>query len=60
MSNNKLSDEEIDQIVLKVCDTIEDRLYHNVGHGVIRLAWRAVLIGLIVLAAYGAGIHFFK
>ena len=60
MNDNRLSEKEINEIVDKVCDKLEKRLYLNVGMGIIGLAWKAILIGLLVLAAYGAGMHFFK
>lgn len=56
----KISEEEIDVIVDKVCDKLEKRLYLNIGQGIMSLAWKAILLGLIALAAYGAGAHFFK
>jgi tetrahydromethanopterin S-methyltransferase subunit G len=55
-----LSEEEINEIVEKVCDKIEKRLYQNVGKGIIALAMKGVIIGLIALAGYGAGTHFIK
>ena len=51
-----LSDEDIDTIVDKVCDKMESRLYNNLGQGVWGLAWRGILIGLLLLAAWGAGL----
>ncbi len=57
---HKLSDEEIDIIVTKVCDNLEKKLYLNIGAGLMSLIWRAIVIGLIAIAGYGAGIHFFR
>jgi hypothetical protein len=52
----RLSDEDIELIVTKVCDKIENNLYHNVGKGIMQLAFKGIIIGLLVLAAYGAGV----
>lgn len=52
----KLSEEDINLIVDRVSARIEANLYQNVGRGLIQLAVRGVIIGLIILAAYGAGI----
>lgn len=56
----RLREEEIDQIVDKVCDKLETRIYHNVGKGVLGFVWRGVLLLVIALASFGAGQHFFK
>lgn len=56
--NERLSQEEIDEIVTKVCDKLEQKLYINIGYGIFGLAWKGILIGLIALAAYGVGVHF--
>lgn len=57
-----LSEEDIDRIVDKVCNQIENRLYSNVGQGIVGLLWRGVLLAIIGLAAYGVvgQLHFFK
>lgn len=57
-----LTEEDIDKIVEKVCDKIENRLYNNVGSGIVGLVWRGMLLGLIALAAYGVvgQVHWFK
>lgn len=52
----RLKEEDIDLIVNKVCAKIEQRIYTDVGVGVMKLAWRGILIGLVILAAYGAGV----
>jgi hypothetical protein len=51
----ELTDDQINLIVDKVADRIEDRLYHNVGKGVMQLAMKGIIIGIIIVAAYGAG-----
>ena len=52
-----LSEQEIDQIVDKVCDKLEKRLYLNVGKGIFAFVWKGVLVGLLMIAAWGAGVH---
>lgn len=58
--NNKITEQEIDLIVEKVCDKLEKKLYLNIGKGLMGFVWKGVIIGLIALAAYGAGSGFFK
>lgn len=52
----KLSEEDINLIVDRVSARIEANLYQNVGKGLIQLAVRGIIIGLIILAAYGVGV----
>lgn len=52
----KLKEDEIDLIVDKVCNRLEAKLYHDVGQGVLAFAFKAFIVGVIALAAYGAGI----
>lgn len=56
----RLSDEEIDKIVDKVCDKLETRIYHNVGRGVLGFVWRGIILLIIAVAGFGAGQHFLK
>lgn len=51
-----LSNEDIDVIVDKVCKKLESKLYTNIGSGIFSLVSKAVVILLIALAAYGAGV----
>lgn len=60
MSDQKLTEEEIDMIVDKVCSKLEAKLYLNVGQGIFGLIWKGVVVLLIAIAGYGAGIHIFK
>ncbi len=60
MDNHKLSEEEIDEIVDRLCDRFQSKLYRNVGAGIVGLAWRGVVIIILGLAAYGSATHFFK
>lgn len=57
---HNLSEEDIEKIVDKVCDKLEKKLYLNIGRGAVGVLWKAVILGAIALASYGAGIHFFK
>ncbi len=59
-NDHKLTDEEIELIVSKVCDNLEKKLYLNIGKGLLGMVWKTILIGLIAIAAYGAGMHFWK
>lgn len=56
LDSPKLSDEDVNKIVDRVCEKIEARMYHDVGQGVVSLAWKGVLILMIAIAAYGAGV----
>lgn len=48
----RLTDDDIELIVEKVCDRLEKRLYLNVGKGVIGILWKIFLTGAIILAGY--------
>jgi hypothetical protein len=56
----RLSEEDIDIIVDKVCTKIETRIYHDVGKGVLAMVARGVVIALIALAGYAIGGHVLK
>jgi len=51
--NNHLSDEDMEKIADMVCEKIEHKLYMNVGYGIVGIAWKGLLMGLIAIAAYG-------
>ena len=57
---HRLSEEEIDEIVEKVCDKLTDKIYKNVGAGLIALMWKGLILIILGIAAYGAGVHWFK
>lgn len=57
--DKKLTEEEIDQIAKRVTEQLQQDFLINVGSGVVALAWKGVIIILILLACYGAGKHFF-
>lgn len=48
----RLKEEDIDLIVNKVCAKIEQRIYSDVGRGILKLAWRGILIAIVVCAAW--------
>lgn len=56
----RLNEHEIDAIVDKVCDKLEKKLYLNIGKGLLGIAWKGIIVLLIAVAGYGAGIHWFK
>lgn len=56
----KLSEDEIDAIVDRLCEKFEKKLYVNLGKGVLGIFWKALIVVLIAIAGYGAGIHWFK
>ena len=53
-----LTDDDIEKLVDKMCSQMENRLYNNVGAGVVSLVWRGLFMAIIALAAYGVGSHF--
>lgn len=55
-----LSDEDINKLCDKLCDRIENRLYTNIGSGIMGLLWRGILIAIIAIASYGFLGHTWK
>ncbi len=53
--DGQLSEEDRDAIARKVFSRFQDQFYMNVGKGLWRLVWKVVILGLIAIAAYGAG-----
>ncbi len=53
-------DKLADKLAPRITSEIETRLMLSVGHGILGFVKKAVLVGIILLAGYGAGIHFFK
>ena len=47
--NRNLSDEDVRAII----DELESRLEKHVGRGLISLAWKAVILALLLLAVWG-------
>lgn len=56
----QLSEKQIEEIVDKVCDKLEKKLYLNLGKGMLAIVWKGVILVAIALAGYGAGVHWFK
>ena len=50
----QLSDADVAAIVDALEARVNERFVRNVGSGVLSFAWKAVVIGLLALAAYGA------
>lgn len=48
-----LSDADVEAIASALEKSIADRLVRKAGSGLIALAWRGVLLAIILLAAYG-------
>lgn len=55
-----LSDEEIEKIAEKVTTQLRHDLYMNVGQGVLGFMWKGVILLIVALAAYGAGVGLVK
>ena len=53
--DGRLSEEDRDAIARKVFARFQDQFYMNVGKGLWRLVWKVLILGLIAVAAYGAG-----
>lgn len=65
MGNDKetqihLSEADIDLIVSKVIEQLENKIYNDVGRGIMAMIWRGVIIAIIAIAGYGVGGHVFK
>lgn len=56
-TSNQLSDEDAEKIAAALEKRLIGRFHVNLGKGVWKLAWRAIVFGLIVLAIYGATNH---
>jgi hypothetical protein len=55
-----LTDEDVAAIARQIETGILQRFQLNVGRGVLAIAWKWFLTGLVLLAAYGAGGGFRK
>ena len=49
-----LSEEDLERLAQKLESRFFNRFYSNVGRGLMSLAWKGVVMGLIALAVYGA------
>jgi hypothetical protein len=57
VDDKKLTEEEIEAIARQVATQLQQDLYINVGSGLISLAWKGLILVLLVLATYGATKH---
>jgi hypothetical protein len=55
-----LTEADVAAIAAQIEKGILERLQLNVGRGVLALAWKWVMTGVLLLAAYGAGGGFKK
>lgn len=55
-----LTDDDVAAIAARIEEGVLQRFQMNVGRGVLALAWKWTLHGLLMLAAYGAGGGFKK
>ena len=46
-----------DDDVAAIVSSLKESFFSNVGQGVWAFAWKAILMGLVALAAYGVGKH---
>jgi hypothetical protein len=53
LEQRTLTDADIDAIVNKAEEVILSRFYRNLGMGLWSMAWRAIVIAVIGIAAYG-------
>lgn len=58
----KLSEEDINKIIDRMGDKLIERIYTNVGEGILSFVFKGIIIVIIGVAAYGAAgsFHFFK
>jgi len=54
MSERRLSDDDVKAIVDELEGRLTKRFYLNLGRGVWGLAWRGILVVVVLLAVYGA------
>lgn len=54
-NNRNLTDEDINRIVDGLWKKATDTFKLNLGDGIFRLVWKAILLSILALAVYGAG-----
>lgn len=52
--HRSLSDEDVQAIADALEARMVSRFYLNLGQGVWAVAWKAIVVGIIVIACYGA------
>jgi hypothetical protein len=57
MPNRNLTDEDADIIANRIWEKAKEEFFLNAGKGFLGLVWKGVLLGMLILAAYGAGKH---
>lgn len=60
MSDRNLTDADVEAIAEKMEEAMMRRLQLNIGKGILSIAWKWIIVGLIALAAYGAAGGFKK
>lgn len=60
MNERTLTDADVDAIAEKLEAAMMRRLQVNVGKGVLAIAWKWILYGIVLLAGYGAAGGFKK
>ncbi len=50
-----LTEEDREDIAERVFEKFKDEFFRNVGKGVWRVVWKSIIVGMIVLSAYGLG-----
>ncbi len=55
--DRRLTDADIKALADEMEERMVNRFYRNLGSGVWGLAWKAVVLGALFLAAYGATKH---
>lgn len=54
MTDRKLTDDDIDALAEALKEKMVEEFYRDLGYGVWAYIWRAIILMLIGLAAYGA------
>lgn len=54
MDDRHLTEADVDAIVSALEKRVAEKFYRDLGKGVWGLVWKALVIGLLAVAAYGA------
>lgn len=57
MTNRNLTDDDVEAIVEGLWTKASNSFKLNVGSGVIGLVWKGILLAVVILASYGAGLR---
>ncbi len=55
--DRKLTESDVKALADELEQRLIGRFYHNLGHGVWALVWKALVLAAVALAAYGAAKH---